>query len=488
MTATINEQQDTQPAAGAIGRVARVKGSVVDIEFPENQMPDIYNALTTELTFEGESKTIYLETAQHLGDNLVRAISLQLTDGLVRGTEVQDTGAPISVPVGDVVKGHIFNVVGNALDVDNSELEIKDRWPIHRPAPGFADLEGSTEMLETGIKSIDLLTPYIKGGKIGLFGGAGVGKTVLIQEMITRVARNFGGTSVFAGVGERTREGNDLWVEMEEAGVLKDTALVFGQMDEPPGTRLRIALTGLTMAEYFRDVQNQDVLLFIDNIFRFTQAGSEVSTLLGRIPSAVGYQPTLADEMGVLQERITSTRGHSITSMQAIYVPADDYTDPAPATTFAHLDATTNLSRDIASRGLYPAIDPLASTSRILDPQYVGQEHYDVATRVKSILQENKELQDIIAILGVEELSEEQKVVVSRARRIEQFLSQNTYTALQFTGVEGSTVPVAETIDSFKKICDGELDHVPEQAFYNVGGLDDVMAKWDEIKRSTGEK
>lgn len=488
MTATINEQQATQPAAGAIGRVARVKGSVVDIEFPENQMPDIYNALTTELNFEGEQKTIYLETAQHLGDNLVRAISLQLTDGLVRGTEVQDTGAPISVPVGDVVKGHIFNVVGEALDVDTEQLEIKDRWPIHRTAPGFAELEGSTEMLETGIKSIDLLTPYIKGGKIGLFGGAGVGKTVLIQEMITRVARNFGGTSVFAGVGERTREGNDLWVEMEEAGVLKDTALVFGQMDEPPGTRLRIALTGLTMAEYFRDVQNQDVLLFIDNIFRFTQAGSEVSTLLGRIPSAVGYQPTLADEMGVLQERITSTRGHSITSMQAIYVPADDYTDPAPATTFAHLDATTNLSRDIASRGLYPAIDPLASTSRILDPQYVGQEHYDVATRVKSILQENKELQDIIAILGVEELSEEQKVVVSRARRIEQFLSQNTYTALQFTGVEGSTVPVAETIDSFKKICDGELDHVPEQAFYNVGGLNDVMAKWDEIKRSTGEK
>ncbi|KAA9395659.1 F0F1 ATP synthase subunit beta [Kocuria coralli] len=488
MTATINEQQDVQPAAGAIGRVARVKGSVVDIEFPENQMPDIYNALSTELNFEGEKKTIYLETAQHLGDNLVRAISLQLTDGLVRGTEVKDSGAPISVPVGDVVKGHIFNVVGQPLDVETDQLEITDRWPIHRQAPGFAELEGSTEMLETGIKSIDLLTPYIQGGKIGLFGGAGVGKTVLIQEMITRVARNFGGTSVFAGVGERTREGNDLWVEMEEAGVLKDTALVFGQMDEPPGTRLRIALTGLTMAEYFRDVQKQDVLLFIDNIFRFTQAGSEVSTLLGRIPSAVGYQPTLADEMGVLQERITSTRGHSITSMQAIYVPADDYTDPAPATTFAHLDATTNLSRDIASRGLYPAIDPLASTSRILDPQYVGQEHYDVATRVKSILQENKELQDIIAILGVEELSEEQKVVVSRARRIEQFLSQNTYTALQFTGVEGSTVPVAETIESFQKICDGELDHVPEQAFYNVGGLDDVMAKWDEIKRSTGEK
>ena len=487
MTSTINEQ-DTTPVAGAVGRVARVKGSVVDIEFPENQMPAIYNALTTELVFEGETKTINLETAQHLGGNMVRAISLQLTDGLVRGTEVHDTGAPISVPVGDVVKGHIFNVVGDSLDVSSDQLEIKDRWSIHRDPPPFSELEGATEMLETGIKSIDLLTPYIQGGKIGLFGGAGVGKTVLIQEMITRVARNFGGTSVFAGVGERTREGNDLWVEMDEAGVLKDTALVFGQMDEPPGTRLRIALTGLTMAEYFRDVQNQDVLLFIDNIFRFTQAGMEVSTLLGRIPSAVGYQPTLADEMGVLQERITSTRGHSITSMQAIYVPADDYTDPAPATTFAHLDATTNLSREIASRGLYPAIDPLASTSRILDPQYVGQEHYDVATRVKSILQENKELQDIIAILGVDELSEEQKVVVSRARRIEQFLSQNTYTAKQFTGVEGSTVPLKETIESFKKICDGELDHVPEQAFYNVGGLDDVMEQWDEIKRSTGEK
>jgi F-type H+-transporting ATPase subunit beta len=465
-----------------------VIGPVVDIEFPADSIPSMYNALTSEVTLGGTTRKITFETAAHLGDNLIRAISLQATDGLVRGTPVQDTGSAISVPVGESVKGHIFNVLGETLDMPISELEVTDRWPIHRAAPNFAALEGSTEMLETGIKVIDLLTPYISGGKIGLFGGAGVGKTVLIQEMITRVARNFGGTSVFAGVGERTREGNDLWVEMDEAGVLKDTALVFGQMDEPPGTRLRIALTGLTMAEYFRDVQNQDVLLFIDNIFRFTQAGMEVSTLLGRIPSAVGYQPTLADEMGVLQERITSTRGHSITSMQAIYVPADDYTDPAPATTFAHLDATTNLSREIASRGLYPAIDPLASTSRILDPQYVGQEHYDVATRVKSILQENKELQDIIAILGVDELSEEQKVVVSRARRIEQFLSQNTYTAKQFTGVEGSTVPLKETIESFKKICDGELDHVPEQAFYNVGGLDDVMEQWDSIKRSTGEK
>ncbi len=488
MTATINEQAAQPVSGGATGRVARVIGPVVDVEFPENQVPAVYSALTADYEFNGEPRKITFEVAQHLGDNMVRAISLQQTDGLVRGTQVKDSGAPISVPVGDVVKGHIFNVLGDSLDLPIEELDVQERWPIHRKAPSFAELEGSTEMMETGIKSIDLLTPYIKGGKIGLFGGAGVGKTVLIQEMITRVARNFGGTSVFAGVGERTREGNDLWVEMEEAGVLKDTALVFGQMDEPPGTRLRVALSGLTMAEYFRDVQNQDVLLFIDNIFRFTQAGSEVSTLLGRIPSAVGYQPTLSDEMGVLQERITSTRGHSITSMQAIYVPADDYTDPAPATTFAHLDATTELSREIASRGLYPAIDPLSSTSRILDPQYVGQAHYDVATRVKGILQENKELQDIIAILGVEELSEEQKVVVSRARRIEQFLSQNTYTAKQFTGVEGSTVPLAETIEAFGKICDGELDHVPEQAFYNVGGLDDVMQRWDEIKTQTGEK
>jgi F-type H+-transporting ATPase subunit beta len=398
---------------------------------------------------------------------------------------VQDLGSPITVPVGDGVKGHIFNVLGEPLDVKESELNISERWPIHRKPPAFASLEGSTEMLETGIKSIDLLTPYIKGGKIGLFGGAGVGKTVLIQEMITRVARNFGGTSVFAGVGERTREGNDLWVEMEEAGVLKDTALVFGQMDEPPGTRLRVALSALTMAEYFRDVQNQDVLLFIDNIFRFTQAGSEVSTLLGRMPSAVGYQPNLADEMGLLQERITSTKGHSITSMQAVYVPADDYTDPAPAATFAHLDATTELSREIASRGLYPAIDPLTSTSRILDPQYVGQAHYDTAVRVKQILQKNKELQDIIAILGIDELGEEDKIVVSRARRIQQFLSQNTYTAKQFTGVEGSTVSIADTIEGFTAICDGDVDHIAEQAFFNIGGMDDVERQWAAIQEST---
>ena len=484
MTAQLNEQ-GTAVKAGATGRIARVIGPVVDVEFPADGLPAIYDALTTEITLNGETKTLTCETSQHLGDGVIRAISLQATDGLVRGTAVKDLGAPISVPVGDVVKGHIFNVLGEPLDVKESELNITERWPIHRKPPAFASLEGSTEMLETGIKSIDLLTPYIKGGKIGLFGGAGVGKTVLIQEMITRVARNFGGTSVFAGVGERTREGNDLWVEMEEAGVLKDTALVFGQMDEPPGTRLRVALSGLTMAEYFRDVQNQDVLLFIDNIFRFTQAGSEVSTLLGRMPSAVGYQPNLADEMGLLQERITSTKGHSITSMQAVYVPADDYTDPAPAATFAHLDATTELSREIASRGLYPAIDPLTSTSRILDPQYVGQAHYDTAVRVKQILQKNKELQDIIAILGIDELGEEDKIVVARARRIQQFLSQNTYTAKQFTGVEGSTVSIADTIEGFTAICDGDVDHIAEQAFFNIGGMDDVERQWAAIQEST---
>jgi F-type H+-transporting ATPase subunit beta len=485
MTAQTIEHGTGSVGSGATGRIARVIGPVVDVEFPADAIPGIYNALTAEITLNGDTHTITFETSQHLGDNLVRAISLQATDGLVRGTTVTDTGSPITVPVGDGVKGHIFNVLGQPLDVEASELEISERWPIHRKAPNFADLESSTEILETGIKVIDLLTPYIKGGKIGLFGGAGVGKTVLIQEMITRVARNFGGTSVFAGVGERTREGNDLWVEMEEAGVLKDTALVFGQMDEPPGTRLRVALSALTMAEYFRDVQNQDVLLFIDNIFRFTQAGSEVSTLLGRMPSAVGYQPNLADEMGLLQERITSTKGHSITSMQAIYVPADDYTDPAPATTFAHLDATTELSREIASRGLYPAVDPLTSTSRILDPQYIGQAHYDVAVRVKQILQKNKELQDIIAILGIDELGEEDKIVVARARRIQQFLSQNTYTAKQFTGVEGSTVSIKDTVEGFKAICDGDLDHVAEQAFFNIGGLDDVERQWAKIQEQS---
>ncbi|UQN30228.1 MULTISPECIES: F0F1 ATP synthase subunit beta [Brachybacterium] len=482
------------PAASAqqgTGRIARVTGAVVDIEFPPGNIPDLYNALTTEISAEGAGllpSVLTLETAQHLGDGMVRAIALKPTDGLVRGQSVTDTGAPISVPVGDVTLGTVFDVVGNPLNVEEGQtFEVSERWPIHRTAPSFDQLESKTEMFETGIKSIDLLTPYVQGGKIGLFGGAGVGKTVLIQEMIYRVANNHDGVSVFAGVGERTREGWDLIEEMTESGVIEKTALVFGQMDEPPGTRLRVALSALTMAEYFRDVQSQDVLLFIDNIFRFTQAGSEVSTLLGRMPSAVGYQPNLADEMGQLQERITSTRGHSITSMQAIYVPADDYTDPAPATTFAHLDATTELSREIASRGLYPAIDPLTSTSRILDPRYVGQEHYDVANRVKQILQRNKELQDIIAMLGVDELSEEDKVIVGRARRIQQFLSQNTHLAKQFTGVDGSDVPLKDTIESFKGICDGEFDHIPEQAFFNVGGIDMVMENWHRIQKELGE-
>jgi len=476
----------TTPKAGT-GRIARVNGPVVDIEFPHDAIPEIYNALTTEIELLGETITLTLEVAQHLGDDLVRAIALKPTDGLVRGGIVNDTGAPISVPVGDVTKGRVFNVTGEVLNGKPGEkIEITERWPIHRQPPAFDQLESKTQMFETGIKVIDLLTPYVLGGKIGLFGGAGVGKTVLIQEMIYRVAEDHDGVSVFAGVGERTREGNDLIDEMTESGVIDKTALVFGQMDEPPGTRLRVALSALTMAEYFRDVQKQDVLLFIDNIFRFTQAGSEVSTLLGRMPSAVGYQPNLADEMGLLQERITSTRGHSITSLQAIYVPADDYTDPAPATTFAHLDATTELSREIASKGLYPAVDPLASTSRILDPRYIAKDHYETAVRVKQILQKNKELQEIIAILGVEELSEEDKVTVSRARRIQQFLSQNTYMATKFTGVPGSTVPLKETIEGFSKIASGEFDNVAEQAFFNVGGLEDVQRQWEKIQKESG--
>ena len=478
MTATTKEKQTTT------GRVSRVIGPVLDVEFPSDAMPDIYNALTVDVEMAGETTTLTLEVAQHIGDGMVRAISLRPTDGVVRGSTVTDLGEPISVPVGDQTLGKVFNTTGEVLNLEEGEtFEVEERWGIHRKAPDFDQLEAKTEMFETGIKVIDLLTPYVLGGKIGLFGGAGVGKTVLIQEMIARVAKDHGGVSVFAGVGERTREGNDLITEMDEAGVLGQTALVFGQMDEPPGARLRVALSALTMAEYFRDVQKQDVLLFIDNIFRFTQAGSEVSTLLGRMPSAVGYQPTLADEMGVLQERITSTRGHSITSLQAIYVPADDYTDPAPATTFAHLDATTELSREIASLGIYPAVDPLTSTSRILDPRYIGDAHYQTANRVKGILQRNKELQDIIAILGVDELSEEDKTIVSRARRIQRFLSQNTYVAKQFTGLEGSTVPIDETVDAFTKICDGDYDHVAEQAFFMCGGLDDVDQKWEEIQK-----
>jgi F-type H+-transporting ATPase subunit beta len=484
---TLTAPQDETTTAPGVGRVARVTGPVVDIEFPHDAIPEVYSALKTTITVGDTASELTLEVAQHLGDDLVRAIALKPTDGMVRGQEVHDTGAPISVPVGDVTKGHVFNVIGEPLNLEPGEqLEITERWPIHRQPPSFDQLESKTQLFETGIKVIDLLTPYVQGGKIGLFGGAGVGKTVLIQEMIYRVAANHGGVSVFAGVGERTREGNDLIGEMEEAGVFDKTALVFGQMDEPPGTRLRVALSALTMAEYFRDVQNQDVLLFIDNIFRFTQAGSEVSTLLGRMPSAVGYQPNLADEMGVLQERITSTRGHSITSLQAIYVPADDYTDPAPATTFAHLDATTELSREIASRGLYPAVDPLTSTSRILDPRYLGEDHYRVATTVKQILQKNKELQEIIAILGVDELSEEDKITVARARRIQQFLSQNTYMATKFTGVEGSTVPLKDTVESFDAIAKGDFDDVPEQAFFNVGSISDVEEKAAQLAKENG--
>ncbi|GGK18966.1 ATP synthase subunit beta [Pilimelia terevasa] len=469
----------------ATGRVVRVIGPVVDAEFPRDAMPEIFNALKVDVDLAEGRRTLTLEVAQHLGDNIIRAISMQPTDGLVRGSEIRDTGDQITVPVGDGTKGKVFNTIGECLNLAEGEtLQVSERWGIHRKAPAFADLEPKTEMLETGIKVIDLLAPYVKGGKIGLFGGAGVGKTVLIQEMIIRVANNFGGTSVFAGVGERTREGNDLIHEMTETGVIEKTALVFGQMDEPPGTRLRVALSALTMAEYFRDVQKQEVLLFIDNIFRFTQAGSEVSTLLGRMPSAVGYQPTLADEMGELQERITSVRGQAITSLQAIYVPADDYTDPAPATTFAHLDATTNLERSISDKGIYPAVDPLASSSRILAPEYVGAEHYAVASEVKRILQKYKDLQDIIAILGMDELSEEDKITVNRARRIERFLSQNTYAAKIFTGIEGSFVPVKDTVEAFRKISEGEYDHVPEQAFFMCGGLDDLERNAREIENS----
>jgi F-type H+/Na+-transporting ATPase subunit beta len=484
MTATAENPAAEGGAAAGTGRVARVIGPVVDVEFPAGQIPGIYNALHVDVTLEGETTTLTLEVEQDIGDNVVRTISMRPTDGLVRGAPVTDTGTGITVPVGDVTKGHVFNLLGESLDVPTASLEIKERWPIHRHAPAFDQLEPRTEMFVTGIKVIDLLTPYVRGGKIGLFGGAGVGKTVLIQEMIRRVAKNFGGVSVFGGVGERTREGNDLFLEMTESGVIADTALVFGQMDEPPGTRLRVGLSALTMAEYFRDVQNQDVLLFIDNIFRFTQAGSEVSTLLGRMPSAVGYQPTLADEMGELQERITSTRGHSITSMQAIYVPADDITDPAPHTTFAHLDATTVLSRSITEKGIYPAVDPLDSTSRILNARYIGEAHYNVAREVQRILQRYKELQDIIAILGVDELSEEDQILVKRARRIERFLSHPMYVAEQFTGIPGAFVELDETVSSFKAIAEGSYDHIPEQAFFMCGGIEDVEKKAKELEKS----
>jgi F-type H+-transporting ATPase subunit beta len=459
------------------GRVVQVIGPVVDVEFPVGSLPEINYMLRLTRTIEGETQTIALEVAQHIGSGVVRAIALKPTDGVQRGQEVVNTGAPIKVPVGAGVLGHVYNALGEPLDAPAESIQASDYWPIHRQSPKFEDLEPKAEIFETGIKVIDLLEPYVKGGKIGMFGGAGVGKTVVIQEMIQRVAQQHGGSSVFAGVGERTREGNDLWLEMKESGVLEKTALVFGQMDEPPGVRLRVALSALTMAEYFRDVDRQDVLLFVDNVFRFTQAGSEVSTLLGRMPSAVGYQPTLADEMGVLQERITSTRGRSITSLQAIYVPADDLTDPAPATTFAHLDATTVLSRQIAELGIYPAVDPLDSTSRILDPRVIGQEHYDVARRVQGILQRYKDLQDIIAILGMDELPEEDKVIVQRARKIQRFLSQPFFVAEQFTGIKGEYVPLTETVESFKGLCNGDYDHLPEQAFFLVGNIEQAVAK-----------
>lgn len=464
----------------AKGRIIQVMGPVVDVKFDDGHLPAINNALVVRQRGADRNAVdvdLTLEVALHLGDNIVRTIAMDSTDGLVRGTEVIDTGAPISVPVGEATLGRVFNVLGEPIDEGEPIPENVKRNPIHRSAPKFDELSTKTEILETGIKVVDLLAPYIKGGKIGLFGGAGVGKTVLIQELINNIAQEHGGISVFAGVGERTREGNDLYWEMTESGVINKTAMVFGQMNEPPGARMRVALTGLTMAEHFRDEEGQDVLLFIDNIFRFTQAGSEVSALLGRMPSAVGYQPTLATEMGQLQERITSTKRGSVTSIQAIYVPADDYTDPAPATTFAHLDATTNLERRLAEMGIYPAVDPLASTSRALTPEIVGEEHYNVARQVQATLQRYNELQDIIAILGMDELSEEDKLIVHRARRIQFFLSQNFHVAEQFTGQPGSYVPISETVRGFKEILEGKHDHLPEDAFRLVGTIDEVVEK-----------
>ncbi len=460
------------------GHVIQVMGPVVDVKFDNGQLPAIYNALTVKIERPNEEPTILaLEVALHLGDDSVRTIAMSSTDGLQRGAEVTDLGKAISVPVGEVTLGRVFNVLGEVIDLGEEIPADARRDSIHREAPTFENLSTTVEILETGIKVVDLLAPYIKGGKIGLFGGAGVGKTVLIQELINNIAQEHSGISVFAGVGERTREGNDLFFEMSDSGVIKQTAMVFGQMNEPPGARMRVALTGLTMAEYFRDEQGQDVLLFIDNIFRFTQAGSEVSALLGRMPSAVGYQPTLATEMGKLQERITSTNKGSVTSIQAIYVPADDYTDPAPATTFAHLDATTNLERKLSEMGIYPAVDPLASTSRALSPEIVGAEHYAIATGVQRTIQRYRELQDIIAILGMDELSDEDKQTVERARRIQFFLSQNFHVAEQFTGQKGSYVPVKETVRSFKEILDGKWDHLPEDAFRLVGSIDEVVEK-----------
>jgi F-type H+-transporting ATPase subunit beta len=462
------------------GTVVQVIGATFDGEFEEGHLPDLYNALTIDTTIEGKHLTLTGEVQQHLGGNRVRAVALGSTDGLVRGTEVTDTGGPITVPVGETTLGRVFNLLGNPID-ELGPIEVKDRRPIHASAPAFSQIASKTEVFETGLKVVDLLTPYTRGGKTGLFGGAGVGKTVLIQELINNVAKQHGGYSVFAGVGERTREGNDLWLEMREAGVLPRTVMVFGQMNEPPGARLRVALSALTMAEYLRDLGGTDVLLFIDNIFRFSQAGSEVSALLGRMPSAVGYQPTLATEMGALQERITSTLKGAITSVQAIYVPADDLTDPAPATTFAHLDATTVLDRGIASKGLYPAIDPLNSTSRILDPAIVGEEHYAVAKRVQEILQRNKDLQDIIAILGEDELSEDDKIIVRRARRLGNFASQPFFVGQAFTGLEGKYVKRADTVRSYREIIDGKVDNLPEEAFKYVGTIEDVRAKAEKL-------
>ncbi len=468
--------------AEIVGKVIQVLGPVIDVQFESGHVPAIYNAIT--VTSDGfDSSTpidITLEVAQHLGASVVKCISMQATDGVVRGMKAIDTGAPITVPVGPETLGRVLNVLGQPVD-GLGPIKTQRNYPIHRPAPTLEDQSTETEMLETGIKVIDLVQPLSRGGKIGLFGGAGVGKTVIIMELINRIATQHGGFSVFAGVGERTREGNDLWLEMKESGVLDKTALIFGQMTEPPGARLRVGLTGLTAAEYFRDEEGQDVLLFIDNIFRFTQAGSEVSALLGRMPSAVGYQPNLATEMGELQERITTTKKGSITSIQAIYVPADDYTDPAPATAFAHLDATTNLERSIAEQGIYPAVDPLASTSRILDPRIIGEDHYTVAREVQRVLQRYRDLQDIIAILGIDELSEEDKTTVSRARKLERFLSQPFFVAEQFTGMVGKYVPVVETVVGFKDICEGKYDEVPEQAFYMVGNIDEVLEKKEKL-------
>ncbi|HEX3669422.1 MAG TPA: F0F1 ATP synthase subunit beta [Acidimicrobiia bacterium] len=482
MTMTAEERAGTEMKDG---RVVAIAGPVVDVEFPPDALPEINHAIEMEIELEGEAIRIVAEVAQQIGDNRVRAICMKPTDGLRRGTKVRNLGHGLQMPVGDGVLGHVLNVLGEPLDVSTEQLtDIDDHWDIHREPPPFRELEPRSEMFETGIKVIDLLEPYVRGGKIGMFGGAGVGKTIIILEMINRVATQHGGVSVFAGVGERTREGTDLWLEMQESGVIDKAALIFGQMDEPPGVRLRVGLAALTVAEYFRDVKNQDVLLFVDNIFRFVQAGSEVSTLLGRMPSAVGYQPTLADEMGELQERITSTKGHSITSLQAVYVPADDYTDPAPFTTFAHLDATTELSRQIAALGIYPAVDPLSSSSTILAPEIIGDRHYNCARRVQEVLQRFNELQDIIAILGIDELSEDDKVVVSRARKIQRFLSQPFFVGEKFTGVKGVYVPIEETVQSFEALVNGELDEVPEQAFFNVGGVESVLAKAKTLEES----